>query len=173
MTINQGTGHAPEATVLLVPLYPRGLHYAALFTEAGEADPDPALAHELRSHARFLARGQQRSALITLLQEAQSGVVGNAASAVAGSTLTATSAWLLRRRGRITPDAAAVAERLRSASMAVLGRAPQTLAYTNLVQQSDGSWKALVVVDGTDVQVTLDKTGALLEWQTIPAPTGP
>ncbi|MEU6467562.1 hypothetical protein [Streptomyces sp. NPDC046976] len=156
----------------LIPLDPRGRSFIALFTESGQTAPDPAVGHELRASARYSKRGQQRGILTELLDEAQSGVVGNAASAVLGGTLTATTQWLRRRSSDRLRDGAAAVGRLRTAATEILGRAPSTFQVTSVTCE-DSRWKIEALVEGERITAALDATGSLLEWAPLSQPTAP
>jgi hypothetical protein len=155
--------------VTLVPLDPQRHSFVALFTEPGQLQPDPAVDHELRASARYLNRGQQRSILTELLNEAQSGIVGNAAFAVVGGTLTATAQWLRHRGpGKIKDGATAVA-RLRTAATEILGHTPSTLQVAS-VNHQDGCWIIEALVEDAGITARLDATGSLLEWAPLTQP---
>ncbi|MET9904755.1 hypothetical protein [Streptomyces sp. NPDC006446] len=156
--------------VWLVPLARDGHHYAAFFGRPGSQEPERAVTDELRAQARRMHRGQERSLLVEVWNEAQSGLVGAAAVGLTGKALTATRNWIREQRRRPELDAETVTARTRKFWAAMNGRASVALQITNVARQPDGMWRIEAVADAKRVEAIMDPTGSLLEWRRLPGP---
>ncbi|UQU64901.1 hypothetical protein COUCH_00605 [Couchioplanes caeruleus] len=150
-------------------------HQCLLFfgSEPGELPDDKASA-EISVVTSAVAVGPTRGATQDLVQELALGVLSNAAWTGLLGSLTATAAYLARRRRQAPPmrQPFEVIERLEAAGRAAVGAEAVDPAYVDIALQADGTWRAEVTWHDARWIARCDAAGTAMHLTRSPKPGG-
>jgi hypothetical protein len=140
-----------------------GSEYMVFFAASEEDLPDDNVRRELKLVAIRNRDQQKRSLLGTVIADIVAGAIGGAAWDSIKATFTATAAYLKRKHGTPTTDAATVLQRIQAASNNILGPAPGPVT-AKVRQLDDRRWDAEFARHGISVKATLDPGGTIIKW---------